>query len=899
MHDEATTHYIDMIDQTTLGHRFIKEEFGVTPRVGWQIDPFGHSAVQAYLLGQKTKRKTEKSLEVIWQGSKSLGSSAQIFAGAFPENYEPPSGFYFEVNDASPIVQDDITLFDYNVQERVEDFVAAALSQSSGAYVFRPNGTFAINPQKQGVTTVIRGPIIDEVHQVINPWIYQDEDNWMSSHVPTFSAIDSSYSLPDNVAILTLQELTNKEVLLRLAHLYEIGEDKELSVMSQVELKKLFQSKQIGKVVEMSLSGNQERSEMEKKRLAWKAEGWGGESKLTRGGAVDPGELLVELAPMEIRTFVIHFDDMFIQDVGGGSTMLKSCLCYPLVPLFKFQQKEEKEKRQRGGFIIPRIGLLCWIRRPEMRGLRKSSIRTPALLHLLCATAILSLFVFAINSSFSAGNILCSLLPFHHFTPLLAHNLPNSLFYLPGNQQITKTNKLDLGILSDFQSTLQQCVANRGLGLTAQIIDYCNLILKFPEGLIAPGLYNEQFKIFEPLEYKYDVCEAILLWEQYRNMTTVLTREYLDARPDGWLDYAAKRIAQFVELFFPCKFIPPYLLIVIEEQTNATKTLCEEHLNVLLPAKPPFHPRQFHTCAVVGNSGDLLKMEFGKEIDSHDAVIRDNEAPVNEKYAKYVGLKRDFRLVVRGAARNMIPILNGSAMSTKVDIQDLNLWVHYLLLSDILISSHPTMQQIPNPVYLFQGIVLRRGAKGTGMKSIELALSMCEIVDIYGFTVDPGYTEWTRYFSTPRKGHNPLQGRAYYQLLECLGVIRIHSPMRAARKQDWSDIPSRETISRAHSAAVRLKKSQAGQEGDQGQFRNCKVWGHSGPYGSGPVSGSPDMSDVRKNSNYSKWEVTPFEKLSKAAQDHFTQMEGVSLYKMDGNKLDDLVCVRHSLKSEV
>ena len=28
------------------------------------------------------------------------------------------------------------------------------------------------------------------------------------------------------------------------------------------------------------------------------------------------------------------------------------------------------------------------------------------------------------------------------------------------------------------------------------------------------------------------------------------------------------------------------------------------------------------------------------------------------------------------------------------------------------------------------------------MKSVELALSMCDIVDIYGFTVDPGYTEW-------------------------------------------------------------------------------------------------------------------------------------------------------------
>ncbi|KAF9618957.1 hypothetical protein IFM89_002952 [Coptis chinensis] len=93
MHDEAATHYIDMIDQTTLGHRFIKQEFGQTPRIGWQIDPFGHSAVQAYLLGaevgfdslffgridyqDRAKRKDEKSLEFVWQGSKTFGSSAQ------------------------------------------------------------------------------------------------------------------------------------------------------------------------------------------------------------------------------------------------------------------------------------------------------------------------------------------------------------------------------------------------------------------------------------------------------------------------------------------------------------------------------------------------------------------------------------------------------------------------------------------------------------------------------------------------------------------------------------------------------------------------------------------------------------------------------------------------------
>ncbi|XP_073049718.1 sialyltransferase-like protein 1 isoform X1 [Primulina eburnea] len=470
-----------------------------------------------------------------------------------------------------------------------------------------------------------------------------------------------------------------------------------------------------------------------------------------------------------------------------------------------------------------------------MKALRKSTSRRPRVLHLFCASAALF-----------------SLLAFGTY----------SFFFSAGNHPL---NSVAIKTLFDFQSTVQQCVANRGHGLTAHIIDHCNLVLKFPEGTNSTW-YNEQFKIFEPLEYKYDVCEAILLWEQYRNMTTVLTREYLDARPDGWLDYAPKRIAQ------------------LGADKCYNKTLCEEHLNVLLPATPPFHPRQFKTCAVVGNSGDLLKTEFGQEIDSHDAVIRDNEAPVNEKYAKFVGLKRDFRLVVRGAARNMITILKGSEDEV-------------LIIKSLTHRDFNTMiKTLPNPVYLFQGIVLRRGAKGTGMKSIELALSMCDIVDIYGFTVDPGYTEWTRYFSTPRKGHNPLQGRAYYQLLECLGIIRIHSPMRAERKKDWSDIPSRETIRRAHSAAVCLdRKNQDCQDGgSMGQFRNCKVWGDAGAYGRGPVSGSADMSDTRRNSNYSKWETMQLTELRKASQDQLIQMGNVSLYKMDGNKLDDLVCVKHS-----
>jgi hypothetical protein len=39
MHDEAAAHYVGMVDQTTLGHRFIASTFGeeYLPRVGWQV----------------------------------------------------------------------------------------------------------------------------------------------------------------------------------------------------------------------------------------------------------------------------------------------------------------------------------------------------------------------------------------------------------------------------------------------------------------------------------------------------------------------------------------------------------------------------------------------------------------------------------------------------------------------------------------------------------------------------------------------------------------------------------------------------------------------------------------------------------------------------------------------
>ena len=148
-HDEAGAHYVAMIDQTTRGHLFLKKEFGFVPRVGWQIDPFGHSSSSAGLLGRglgfdalffgradwedMAVRKERKQLEFLWKGSGGGPMTCDgddggdlLFTGNFASgNYGPPEGFNFEFAISDTPIQDDPSLRGFNVEERVEAFVAA------------------------------------------------------------------------------------------------------------------------------------------------------------------------------------------------------------------------------------------------------------------------------------------------------------------------------------------------------------------------------------------------------------------------------------------------------------------------------------------------------------------------------------------------------------------------------------------------------------------------------------------------------------------------------------------------------------------------------------------------------------------------------------------------------
>ena len=65
----------------------------------------------------------------------------------------------------------------------------------------------------------------------------------------------------------------------------------------------------------------------------------------------------------------------------------------------------------------------------------------------------------------------------------------------------------------------------------------------------------------------------------------------------------------------------------------------------LLPERDILDTLHYESCAVVGNGGLLLVYEHGDIIDSHDAVIRFNDATTRAPYAKHAGSKTTIRLV--------------------------------------------------------------------------------------------------------------------------------------------------------------------------------------------------------------------------------------------------------------
>ncbi|KAF7702200.1 alpha-mannosidase 2x [Silurus meridionalis] len=90
MTDEANSHYFAMIDQLIEGHQWLEKNLGITPRSGWAIDPFGHSATMPYLL--KKANLTSMLIQRIHYSIKKHFSSTQNLEFMWRQAWDPESG---------------------------------------------------------------------------------------------------------------------------------------------------------------------------------------------------------------------------------------------------------------------------------------------------------------------------------------------------------------------------------------------------------------------------------------------------------------------------------------------------------------------------------------------------------------------------------------------------------------------------------------------------------------------------------------------------------------------------------------------------------------------------------------------------------------------------------------
>jgi len=116
-------------------------------------------------------------------------------------------------------------------------------------------------------------------------------------------------ALPENINLLTMEKHFDGTILIRLEHMYDAGEDDELSKPTTVSLDDLFLNYTIQSVHETMLGGNQLK--IDSNRLSWRNDST---RNIVENHSNQPktsskyGSNEVELKPMEIRTFVLKFN---------------------------------------------------------------------------------------------------------------------------------------------------------------------------------------------------------------------------------------------------------------------------------------------------------------------------------------------------------------------------------------------------------------------------------------------------------------------------------------------------------------------------------------------------------------------------------------------------------------
>jgi lysosomal alpha-mannosidase len=149
--DECNANFEDIIANFIKGHQWLSKEFGISPRIGWNIDAFGHTQANAALfhdLGFEALffaraqsddvnwRFDNQQSHFLWRPlSKHFGAQKEILGGilAHESSYAFAKGFKVDEHfDECGPIQNDPTLADYNGDLKVAEMVNYIHMQANG-----------------------------------------------------------------------------------------------------------------------------------------------------------------------------------------------------------------------------------------------------------------------------------------------------------------------------------------------------------------------------------------------------------------------------------------------------------------------------------------------------------------------------------------------------------------------------------------------------------------------------------------------------------------------------------------------------------------------------------------------------------------------------------------------
>ena len=248
MHDEAATHFMGMIDQTTLGHEFLLRQLGVVPKTAWQLDPFGHSFTQAKLLTQAAGmdalyfgridyqdiqlRRNTSECEGMWRTGDD-GVDSSFFwglTGSYGGNYGPPEGFCFDTMcpDNEPLIGANST----RLHERVVDFlqkISIQANQTKGQNIMltmgedfnvssgQSLGKLILTPSHPTLPIQYQAANLDFANMDLLLGATMNYQQWGKVNIssifgPRFRRVNIFYSNPDYYTEQKLHEQQHKKV---------------------------------------------------------------------------------------------------------------------------------------------------------------------------------------------------------------------------------------------------------------------------------------------------------------------------------------------------------------------------------------------------------------------------------------------------------------------------------------------------------------------------------------------------------------------------------------------------------------------------------------------------------------------------------------------------------------